>query len=161
MENWYDLPSFCNVSSYPTRLLAKFKGPCDVSRGGCVDRRCLREPPAASAGVHCRSARAGAPVVRKPRDHGVVERPLAQRGLRDVHAGGNFLNFHFEWGFLSIFHSSFRGLSQYGGFFFTVQNLAADSIFPEWRMWEQFGGDILITALSLDSLKSSHPIQVF
>ena len=36
---------------------------------------------------------------------------------------------------------------------------AVDSLFPEWEMWTQFVTSDTNTALSLDGLKSSHPIE--
>lgn len=41
-----------------------------------------------------------------------------------------------------------------------MQTYAADKLFPEWGMWEQFVVDDQQAALRLDSLRSSHPIQV-
>ncbi|ABK77113.1 aminopeptidase N [Cenarchaeum symbiosum A] len=35
-----------------------------------------------------------------------------------------------------------------------------DKIYPEWELWEQFVGDAMPTAMALDALKSSHPIDV-
>ena len=35
-----------------------------------------------------------------------------------------------------------------------------DMIHPEWDMWEQFAGDAVATAMSLDALHSTHPIDV-
>ena len=46
------------------------------------------------------------------------------------------------------------------GFASWAENWAADKIFPEWEMWNQFTTGHLSYALKLDSLKSSHPIQV-
>ena len=46
------------------------------------------------------------------------------------------------------------------GFACFMQTWAADSIFPEWKLWDQFVTDDLSAALRLDSLRSSHPIQV-
>lgn len=46
------------------------------------------------------------------------------------------------------------------GFASWCENYAADKIFPEYKMWDQFGSDTLASALKLDSLKTSHPIQV-
>lgn len=37
---------------------------------------------------------------------------------------------------------------------------ACDSFFPEWKVWENYVTDSLASALSLDSLRSSHPIEV-
>ena len=38
--------------------------------------------------------------------------------------------------------------------------MAADSMFPSWKMWEQYTVDHGQAALRLDALRSSHPIQV-
>ena len=46
------------------------------------------------------------------------------------------------------------------GFASWAENWAADKIFPEWTMWDQFTTGHLSYAMKLDSLKSSHPIQV-
>ena len=35
-----------------------------------------------------------------------------------------------------------------------------DMLYPEWDMWEQFAGDAVSTAMSLDALRSTHPIDV-
>ena len=54
--------------------------------GSCsTERASLAARSRASRGRH--RARAGAPVVRRPRDHGVVGRPLAQRGVRHLDGG--------------------------------------------------------------------------
>lgn len=37
---------------------------------------------------------------------------------------------------------------------------ACDSLFPDWKVWESYVADSLQHALSLDSLRSSHPIEV-
>lgn len=36
----------------------------------------------------------------------------------------------------------------------------ADAIFPEWNLWDKFVGDEYAQALELDSLETSHPIEV-
>lgn len=46
------------------------------------------------------------------------------------------------------------------GFACFMQTWSADKIFPEWQMWNQFVTDDLAAALRLDSLRTSHPIQV-
>lgn len=46
------------------------------------------------------------------------------------------------------------------GFASWTECYAADKLFPEWKMWEQFVTGHLNRALRLDALKSSHPIQV-
>jgi aminopeptidase N len=38
--------------------------------------------------------------------------------------------------------------------------LSTDALFPDWCMWEQFVVDDQAAALRLDSLKTSHPIEV-
>lgn len=37
---------------------------------------------------------------------------------------------------------------------------ACDSLYPDWKVWESYVSDSLQQALSLDSLRSSHPIEV-
>lgn len=46
------------------------------------------------------------------------------------------------------------------GFASWCENYAADVIYPDYQIWEQFASDTLAAALKLDSLKTSHPIQV-
>ncbi|KAJ2783493.1 hypothetical protein GGI15_002573, partial [Coemansia interrupta] len=46
------------------------------------------------------------------------------------------------------------------GFATWVGTLAVDHLFPEYHIWTQFLVDDLQRALSLDALRSSHPIQV-
>jgi puromycin-sensitive aminopeptidase len=46
------------------------------------------------------------------------------------------------------------------GFASWAENWAVDLLYPDYAMWDQFTEDHLSSALSLDSLKSSHPIQV-
>lgn len=46
------------------------------------------------------------------------------------------------------------------GFASWTENMAADMMFPDWKMWEQYTVDHGAAALRLDSLRSSHPIQV-
>ena len=46
------------------------------------------------------------------------------------------------------------------GFASWTECWASDTIFPDWGVWENFTTDHLASALRLDSLKSSHPIQV-
>ena len=53
-----------------------------------------------------------------------------------------------------------EGLWLNEGFASWMQTYAADKIFPEWDFWSQFVVDDQATALSLDSLVSSHPVQV-
>ncbi|ODV80897.1 aminopeptidase 2 [Suhomyces tanzawaensis NRRL Y-17324] len=37
---------------------------------------------------------------------------------------------------------------------------AVDSLYPEWKVWESYVSDSLQHALGLDSLRSSHPVEV-
>lgn len=37
---------------------------------------------------------------------------------------------------------------------------ACDSLYPDWKVWESYVSDSLQQALTLDSLRSSHPIEV-
>eukprot|EP00391_Amoebophrya_sp_Ameob2_P005259 CAMPEP_0178992074 /NCGR_PEP_ID=MMETSP0795-20121207/5896_1 /TAXON_ID=88552 /ORGANISM="Amoebophrya sp., Strain Ameob2" /LENGTH=956 /DNA_ID=CAMNT_0020683883 /DNA_START=392 /DNA_END=3262 /DNA_ORIENTATION=+ len=46
------------------------------------------------------------------------------------------------------------------GFANFMQTFSADALFPEWKIWESFVCDDQAAALRLDSLRSSHPIQV-
>lgn len=46
------------------------------------------------------------------------------------------------------------------GFASWAENWAADTIYPDWTMWDQFTTGHLSYAMKLDALKSSHPIQV-
>jgi puromycin-sensitive aminopeptidase len=46
------------------------------------------------------------------------------------------------------------------GFASWAENWSADLLFPDYRMWDQFVTDHLSSALKLDGLQSSHPIQV-
>ena len=46
------------------------------------------------------------------------------------------------------------------GFATWMETSICDSLYPEWRMWEQFIVDMQQHALGLDALRSSHPIQV-
>ena len=46
------------------------------------------------------------------------------------------------------------------GFASWAENWAADVLFPGWSMWDQFSTGHLASAMRLDALKSSHPIQV-
>ncbi|KAJ3387394.1 hypothetical protein HDU92_001972 [Lobulomyces angularis] len=46
------------------------------------------------------------------------------------------------------------------GFATFVGWLAVDHIFPEWDIWTQFADSVTNTALNMDSLRSSHPIEV-
>mmetsp|Transcript_408 Transcript_408/g.590 ORF Transcript_408/g.590 Transcript_408/m.590 type:complete len:894 (-) Transcript_408:195-2876(-) len=46
------------------------------------------------------------------------------------------------------------------GFASWVEYLAVDVLFPEWKVWESFVNDAHNPALGLDSLLTSHPIEV-
>ena len=46
------------------------------------------------------------------------------------------------------------------GFASWAENWASDLLFPDYAMWDQFTTGALSSALRLDALKSSHPIQV-
>lgn len=46
------------------------------------------------------------------------------------------------------------------GFAQFMEFLCVDHIFPEYDVWSQFVSDIYLSALKLDSLHSSHPIEV-
>jgi aminopeptidase N len=46
------------------------------------------------------------------------------------------------------------------GFATFVGTMAVDKLFPEWDIWTQFVKDDWANALDLDSMRSSHPIQV-
>eukprot|EP00933_Yihiella_yeosuensis_P012781 TRINITY_DN12192_c0_g1_i1.p1 TRINITY_DN12192_c0_g1~~TRINITY_DN12192_c0_g1_i1.p1 ORF type:complete len:859 (+),score=193.67 TRINITY_DN12192_c0_g1_i1:309-2579(+) len=46
------------------------------------------------------------------------------------------------------------------GFASWCENYAADLIYPDFRLWDQFPSDTLAAALKLDALRTSHPIQV-
>ncbi len=46
------------------------------------------------------------------------------------------------------------------GFASYIEYLAADKLFPEWKLWEQFVAIDLAIALRLDSLQTTHPIEV-
>lgn len=46
------------------------------------------------------------------------------------------------------------------GFASWVEYLAVDKLFPEWKVWQKFINDAHNPALKLDSLLSSHPIEV-
>jgi len=46
------------------------------------------------------------------------------------------------------------------GFATWVGWLAVDNIFPDWKIWDRFVGEELESALGLDALRSSHPIEV-
>lgn len=46
------------------------------------------------------------------------------------------------------------------GFARMLEFLAVDSMFPDWGMWTQFVQEVFSAAQNLDSLKSSHPVEV-
>eukprot|EP00602_Paraphysomonas_sp_CaronLab_P000533 CAMPEP_0185021724 /NCGR_PEP_ID=MMETSP1103-20130426/4412_1 /TAXON_ID=36769 /ORGANISM="Paraphysomonas bandaiensis, Strain Caron Lab Isolate" /LENGTH=825 /DNA_ID=CAMNT_0027553425 /DNA_START=132 /DNA_END=2609 /DNA_ORIENTATION=+ len=46
------------------------------------------------------------------------------------------------------------------GFACYMEHFSTDALFPDYRIWEQYTTGAMAAALRLDSLKSSHPIQV-
>ena len=46
------------------------------------------------------------------------------------------------------------------GFASYLQYLSVDAIFPEWKVWDRMIVSAYTTARSLDSLRSSHPVEV-
>ena len=46
------------------------------------------------------------------------------------------------------------------GFANFTQHFVTDALFPEWKIWENYVADSVGVAFKLDSLRSSHPIQV-
>ena len=46
------------------------------------------------------------------------------------------------------------------GFAAYMENFATDALYPDYKMWEQYTTDAMSSALRLDALKTSHPIQV-
>ncbi len=46
------------------------------------------------------------------------------------------------------------------GFASYMEHFAVDALFPEWEIWKQFVSGRLNTALNLDSLQNTHPIEV-
>jgi aminopeptidase N len=46
------------------------------------------------------------------------------------------------------------------GFASYMEHLTVDYLFPSWNIWEQFTTDAMSSAMRLDALRSSHPIQV-
>src|SRR5690606_6173466 len=46
------------------------------------------------------------------------------------------------------------------GFASWIEYLAVDELFPEWRVWDQFVSDEYLPGMALDSLNSSHPVEV-
>ena len=46
------------------------------------------------------------------------------------------------------------------GFATWMENFATDHLYPDWHLWDQFVYSDVNEALSLDSLESSHPIEV-
>ena len=40
------------------------------------------------------------------------------------------------------------------------EHIACDAIFPEWHVWDHFLPDVFELALDLDSMNSSHPIEI-
>lgn len=53
-----------------------------------------------------------------------------------------------------------EGLWLNEGFATWMSWYAANSFFPEWKVWQAYVTDDLASALSLDSLRSSHPVEV-
>ncbi|MBI5045951.1 MAG: M1 family metallopeptidase [Candidatus Niyogibacteria bacterium] len=45
------------------------------------------------------------------------------------------------------------------GFASWMEYFAVDHVFPEWNIWEQFMSDAFASALALDGLRSTHPIE--
>ena len=54
----------------------------------------------------------------------------------------------------------FNNIMNMKGFAAWMQHLCTDALFPEWKIWESYAADTIGGALKLDSLRSSHPIQV-
>jgi puromycin-sensitive aminopeptidase len=46
------------------------------------------------------------------------------------------------------------------GFASYIEYLAVDKLFPSWNIWTQFAYLDMSTALSLDALKHTHPIEI-
>lgn len=46
------------------------------------------------------------------------------------------------------------------GFASYMEYLATDALFPEWHMWDQYVAERFSVALHLDSLATSHPIEI-
>lgn len=46
------------------------------------------------------------------------------------------------------------------GFAMFMEFLCVDHIFPEFNIWKQFVSDIFLSAMDLDSLDNSHPIEI-
>ena len=46
------------------------------------------------------------------------------------------------------------------GFATYIEYLATDALFPKWKIWEQFVAHDLAISFRLDSLKTTHPIEV-
>jgi puromycin-sensitive aminopeptidase len=46
------------------------------------------------------------------------------------------------------------------GFARFIEHFAVTELFPEWDLWTQFVANVLGTALTLDSLRNSHPVEV-
>ncbi|CAH6720150.1 alanine/arginine aminopeptidase [[Candida] jaroonii] len=53
-----------------------------------------------------------------------------------------------------------EGLWLNEGFATWMSWYACDSLYPEWKVWESYVTDDLQAALSLDGLRSSHPIEI-
>ena len=46
------------------------------------------------------------------------------------------------------------------GFANWMAHFASDKLFPEWQIWQGFVNETLQTALEMDALRSSHPVEV-
>ena len=46
------------------------------------------------------------------------------------------------------------------GFANWMSYFASDKLFPRWHIWRQFVGETLQTALEMDALRTSHPVEV-
>ena len=46
------------------------------------------------------------------------------------------------------------------GFARFMEHVAVDHIFPQWQIWNQYGEAVFALALSLDSLDTTHPVEV-
>ncbi|KAL0477810.1 hypothetical protein AKO1_013816 [Acrasis kona] len=53
-----------------------------------------------------------------------------------------------------------NGLWLNEGFARYIEHFAVSELFKEWDVWTQFVSNVLCVALSLDSLRNSHPVQV-
>lgn len=46
------------------------------------------------------------------------------------------------------------------GFARFLEHMAVDHIYPHWAIWQSFVAEVFAQAQSLDSLESSHPVEV-